>query len=132
MNVHFTNLYKLIPNKRKGVTIPSSNKEKEELSTYLVNLGERIYNEAINPYASVSFREFEYALMTIVSFYKAIFINPFRKPGQNIKNVEEIANNKKNIVKKLDSYEKHIKNIIKKSELSRGEATYSGLKKINK
>jgi hypothetical protein len=59
--------------------------------------------------------------MSIVSSYKAIFINPFKKPGQNIKNVKEIANNKKNIVRKLDSYE----NIVKRSELSRVPATYS-------
>ena len=43
--------------------------------------------------------------MSIVASYKAIFINPFRKPGQNIKNAEEIANNKKIIVRKHDYYD---------------------------
>lgn len=119
----------LILNGKKGITIPSSNEEKEKLSAYLADLGRRIFNELINPQTGVYFKELKHALMSIVSSYKAIFINPFKKPGQNIKNVKEIANNKKNIVRKLDSYEKHIENIVKRSELSRGPATYSGPQK---
>lgn len=115
----------LIPNEKKGIVIPSSNEEKEKLSAYLVDLGGRIFNELINPQTGRYYKKLRYALMSIVASYKAIFINPFRKPGQNIKNVKEIANNKKIIVRKLDSYEQHIANIVKKSELSREPATYS-------
>jgi hypothetical protein len=78
----FNILYnQLIPNKSKGI-IKLSNEEKEALSTHIVNLATRIYDEAILLQSGPDFNKLKENLYTLYSLYRAIFIDDFKKLGK--------------------------------------------------
>lgn len=89
---------KLLPNKTgKTGIIQLSNDEKEEMSNRIVKLAEEIYKKAILLKYGPDFTSLKKSLTSLYYIYRVIFIDKFRISGQNLKNVEGVANNKKQI-----------------------------------
>ena len=105
----FNILYnQLIPNKSKGIK-ELSNEKKEELSPIISNLATRIYEKAILLKSDPDFNKLKENLYKLYSLYRAIFIEDFRKYGQNLKNVQGVANNKKIIALNLKNKNNKLK-----------------------
>jgi hypothetical protein len=92
----------LLPNKTgKTGIIELSNIQKEQVSNRIVKLAEEIYKKAIKLNSGPDFKELKEKLYALYTLYRAIFIDDFRLYGQNLKNVEGVANNKKRIAVNL-------------------------------
>ena len=87
----------LLPNNTGKTGIKQlSNDEKEEMSKRIANLAKDIYNKAITiPNSRPNFILLKKSLTSLYNLYRAIFIDDFRKNGQNLKNVQGVANNNK-------------------------------------
>lgn len=102
----------LIPNKSRGI-IELSNEQKERLSPIISNLADRMYRKAILLKSGLDFNLLKKNLNTLRNLYETIFIDDFRKYGQNLKNVEGLANNKKRIALNLNKKDIEINNIYR-------------------
>ena len=95
----------------------------------IANLAKDIYEKAIIiSSSSPDFKKLQENLNTLYNLYKAIFIDEFRKSGQNLKNVQGVANNKKNIAINLKEKNNKLKEMNKnrqKKHTERMSASYS-------
>jgi hypothetical protein len=72
------------------------------MSNKIARLAKNIYDKAITISSSKpDFINLKNTLNKLYNLYRAIFIDDFRKYGQNLKNVEGVANNKKRIAVNL-------------------------------
>ena len=93
----------LLPNNTgKTGIIQLNNDEKKEMSTRIANLAKDIYEKAITIKKSgPDFIELKKTLTSLYNLYRTIFIDEFRDYGQNLKNVQGVANNKLQIALNL-------------------------------
>jgi len=71
------------------------------MSKRIANLAKDIYEKAITLKSGPDFISLKNSLTRLYNLYSTIFIDDFRNNGQNLKNVQGIANNKKIIVLNL-------------------------------
>jgi hypothetical protein len=102
----------LIPNKIRGGLIELSNEEKEEISKVISNLAQKIYDKAIHLKGGSEFTRLHQELYKLYDIYWVYFIEKNRQPGQNLKNVKGVANNKMKIALNLQVKENSLKKIV--------------------
>ena len=113
LNSEFEQLKKeLLPNiTGKTGIIQLSNDEKEKMSNRIAELAKKIYDKAITLKSGPDFIKLKNSLNSLYIIYRAIFIDDFRLYGQNLKNVEGVANNKKRIAVNLREKNNKLKQI---------------------
>lgn len=115
----------LFPNKTgKTGIIELNNNQKEEMSNRIVKLAEEIYKKAIILKAGPDFTSLKKSLVSLYNLYRAIFIDNFIENGQNLKNVQGVANNKKNIAVKLKEKTNELKKINNNEQKKPREPMY--------
>ena len=110
----------LFPNKtvKTGIIELRNNSQKEQFSKRIVKLAEEIYKKAIKLNSGSDFKELKEKLYALYTLYRAIFIDEYRVNDQNLKNVQGVANNKKNIAVNLRK-KTNLLNKINKNEQSK-------------
>ena len=81
------------------------------MSNRIATLAKNIYDKAITLKSGPDFIALKNSLTHLYNLYRAIFIDDFRKNGQNLKNVQGVANNKKNIALNLREKNQNLKKI---------------------
>lgn len=94
------------------------------MSNRIVKLAEEIYKKAIILKAGPDFTSLKKSLVSLYNLYRAIFIDNFIENGQNLKNVQGVANNKKNIAVKLKEKTNELKKINNNEQKKPREPMY--------